>query len=287
MNASSRARALTTHIHARLPFGLLPLAIAIATLVAVPLAHAATSAGDPTAPTGAIVPVAQDASFHPEVSGRVSDRSASRGDAIHVRGIVRHAGTGNARVVLAARRAGHRDWFKVAAARVKPGKKFTIRWSGSKPGRYLTKLTVTKYGKSASDHLGAAFVFRNSFASYYGPGLYGSGLACGGRECAASPPQRQGGRRPVQDSRRPRPEDRRDSGDALDGLEPDGRSAVVDDPRERPQEKARTGENAYPAAASLAVAAFSDLRLATGKRKRVFHGVDSSSRHRPYLGVQR
>jgi rare lipoprotein A (peptidoglycan hydrolase) len=169
MQKSSRVRAVWLY------------AVAL-TLFAVPIAHAAASDDQPTDTTGAITaPVAQEASFHPQIGARLSDASSTGRDGIHVRGLVLHAGSGNTKVVLAARRQGHSRWFKAATATVKPGKKFTIAWHSKKPGRYLTKITAYKYGKQVSDHLGAAFVYRTSFASYYGPGLYGSGLACGGR----------------------------------------------------------------------------------------------------------
>ncbi|MGH2906620.1 MAG: septal ring lytic transglycosylase RlpA family protein [Solirubrobacterales bacterium] len=179
--SSSRVRALPSHLAVRIPFELLPLAVAVMILFAAPaIASAAAGTDGATAPTGAAAPQAQDATFKPEIEGRVSDRSSTGHDGIHVRGRATHVGTGKTKVVLSARRAGHKRWFKVATTKVKPGKKFTIGWAGSRPGRFLTKLTVYKYGKSATDHLGAAFVFRSTFASYYGPGLYGGGLACGG-----------------------------------------------------------------------------------------------------------
>jgi hypothetical protein len=180
MQFSTRVRALTSYASARTPFEILPLAIATVILLAVPIARAAASDEAPTPPTGAVTPIAQDASFHPEIGGRLSDSSSTGRDGIHVRGLVLHAGSGKSKVVLSARRQGHRDWFKVATAKVRSGKKFTLAWHAKRPGRYLTKLAVSKYGESASDHLGAAYVFRTSFASYYGPGLYGGGLACGG-----------------------------------------------------------------------------------------------------------
>lgn len=182
MQLSSRARAVKAYALARTPFEILPLAVATLILFAVPIAHAAASADEPTPSTGAAAPapLAQDAAFHPEIGARLSDRSDNGRDGIHIRGLVQHAGTGNTKVVLAARRQGSSKWSKVAQKNVIPGKKFTLGWNGKRPGRYLTKVTVYKYGKNASDHLGAAFVFRTSFASYYGPGLYGGGLACGG-----------------------------------------------------------------------------------------------------------
>jgi hypothetical protein len=185
---SLRARAEALRANTRLPFGAIPLTIGVAILLIVPIANAATSTA-PTSSTGsspAAAPVANLAEFKPQIDGRLSDKRSVSGDGIHARGVVSHAGTGNAVVRLTVRRAGSKRWAKVAATKVKPGKKFSLGWKGGKPGRYATRLTVTKYGKSADDHLGNAYVFRRSFASYYGPGLYGSGLACGGHLTAST-----------------------------------------------------------------------------------------------------
>lgn len=184
-----RVRAETLRANTRLPFGAISMAIAAAILVIVPIANAATATA-PTTSTGgsqpAAAPVAEQADFNPQIDGRLSDPRSVSGDGVHVRGVVTHAGTGNAVVRLTVRKAGSMHWTKVTATKVKPGKKFSLGWKGSRPGRYATRLTVTKYGKSASERLGNAYVFRRSFASYYGPGLYGSGLACGGHLTAST-----------------------------------------------------------------------------------------------------
>jgi rare lipoprotein A (peptidoglycan hydrolase) len=149
----------------------------------VPIAQAAT-AGETGATNGTgaqLSPVVQDAAFRPAITGRMVDRNSFGHDGVHARAVVTNAGSGSALVTLRVRRAGRTAWKKALATRVKPGKKFTLSWRGQRPGRYLTKITVSKYGKQASDHLGAVYVYRKSFASWYGPGLYGGGLACGGR----------------------------------------------------------------------------------------------------------
>ena len=60
------------------------------------------------------------------------------------------------------------------------GQEVHARLERKAPRALPDKADRTKHGKSASDHLGAADASRTSFASYYGPGLYGGGLACGG-----------------------------------------------------------------------------------------------------------
>ncbi|HEV7918332.1 MAG TPA: septal ring lytic transglycosylase RlpA family protein [Solirubrobacterales bacterium] len=153
--------------------------------MAAPAAHAATAqdgAVVPTATTGA--PVVQEAAVKPEVGGRLSDRHSVRGNGIRVRGLVK-AGHGRALVSLRVRRAGTKSWHGVARKRVDVGKKFALKWRGGRPGRYVVRLTAQKSGKSSSDSLGTAYVYRSGHASWYGPGFYGGRTACGQRLTAS------------------------------------------------------------------------------------------------------
>lgn len=167
----------------RTPFGMVHI-VALAALIAAPVAHAApggtvqgmsTDAGEPSPSP------LQNAAFKPQIQGRVSDRNSLDGDGVHVRGIVTHAGGGPALVKLQVRRAGRHGWMSAGAAHVKDGSKFTLSWHGRRPGRFLARLVVRKNGQRATDRLGAVFVFRRSFASWYGPGFIGGRTACGGR----------------------------------------------------------------------------------------------------------
>ena len=88
---------------------------------------------------------------------------------------------GRAVVRLQVRKVGKRAWRQVVATRAANGKKFTLRWRGGKPGRYLTRLVVRKSGRAATDRLGAVYVYRATFASWYGPGFMGNRTACGQR----------------------------------------------------------------------------------------------------------
>lgn len=162
---------------ARLPTGLLPLAIAIMVLVAVPLARA-----DGDSPTsGGATPIAGEAAMHPQINGRLVRSRSISGSAIAVRARVRGAGRRVVHVRMAVRSSGARRWHTVRRVKVRGGKAFTLRWRDGRPGRYMTRVSVRKYGRSDADRTGRAYVFRRSYASYYGPGLYGGGLACGGR----------------------------------------------------------------------------------------------------------
>jgi hypothetical protein len=60
--------------------------------------------------------------------------------------------------------------------------RFHARWSAAGPGRYRVR-AVAAGNRSATrgaDRAGRLTVFRRAVASWYGPGLYGGGVACGG-----------------------------------------------------------------------------------------------------------
>ncbi len=172
-------RAQTTLNSIKLPIGVVPLALATLVLVAVPIARAAGTDGQKTG--GATSQKSSKASKAVHISGRFTARRATGRGGIKVRGIVTGAVSGSARVRLKVRRIGTNNWHSVATRVVRGGHHFTLKWTKGKPGRYRTRLTVNKAGRVVSDTLGNAYIFRRSFASYYGPGLYGGGLACGGR----------------------------------------------------------------------------------------------------------
>jgi len=60
--------------------------------------------------------------------------------------------------------------------------RFRARWTAAAPGRYRAR-AVAKGDRNAArggDRGGRVTVFRRAVASWYGPGLYGNGVACGG-----------------------------------------------------------------------------------------------------------
>jgi hypothetical protein len=161
----------------------LPLAVATLILIAVPIARATTAEEAATSQGGAAAqeaPVATEAARNPKISGRLVRSRSVNGSGITVRAKLTGVGRGKAHVRLAVRSSGSKKWRVVATDNIRGGKKFNLKWRGGSPGRYMTRVSVRKFGQSASDRTGRAFVFRRSYASYYGPGLYGGGLACGG-----------------------------------------------------------------------------------------------------------
>ena len=55
---------------------------------------------------------------------------------------------------------------------------YRVRWHAQGSGTYRARATVT--GSMVHSHGMTVYAFRPAEASYYGPGLYGGGLACGG-----------------------------------------------------------------------------------------------------------
>jgi rare lipoprotein A (peptidoglycan hydrolase) len=159
------------------------LALATIVLIAVPIARATSTEDAATSQGGAAAqeaPVVTEAARKPKITGKLVRSRSVGGSGIKVQARLRGVGHGKAHVRLAVRASGSRKWRVVASTNARGGKKFNLRWRGGNPGRYMTRVSVRKFGRSASDRTGRAFVFRKSFASYYGPGLYGGGLACGG-----------------------------------------------------------------------------------------------------------
>lgn len=178
--AVNRIESTLAAVH--MPAGLLPFAIAIAVLIAVPIARASTTNNPNPSATGASGgAVAIEAASKPAIRAKLVSRRSIGGSSIRVTGRLRGTGRGKSHVRLSVRAAGARAWRTVASGNFRADEKFTLRWRGHGPGRYMTRVSVRKFGRTAVDRTGRAWVFRRSFASYYGPGFYGGALACGGR----------------------------------------------------------------------------------------------------------
>jgi rare lipoprotein A len=110
------------------------------------------------------------------VALHVSEHSVLSGDSVTLRGKVRPGGAHRVKVVI-----GGPD-HKTLAVRTKPDGTFRVKWDAERIGNY----DVTAYGvhdaRVRGSHSPARQLtaFRLAGASYYGPGLYGNGVACGG-----------------------------------------------------------------------------------------------------------
>jgi rare lipoprotein A (peptidoglycan hydrolase) len=110
------------------------------------------------------------------VSLHVSRHSTLSGRSLVLRGRVRPGGRRRVKLVLRGSGGG------VVRTSSRANGSFAVRWSPKRPGAYR----VRAYGVHDRAVRGSASVsrrltaYRQAEASYYGPGLYGNGVACGG-----------------------------------------------------------------------------------------------------------
>ena len=121
----------------------------------------------------ALAPAQADAqTAPPDIKLKVS-KHRLQGKDIKVRGLL--AGPAGREVRVMTRK--NRGWR--TAGRVKTGP--DGRFSTTVPARRLGRLHVRVLGPSGSrSEKRRVFIYRRAHASYYGPGLYGNRLACGG-----------------------------------------------------------------------------------------------------------
>jgi len=84
--------------------------------------------------------------------------------------------------VTLERRAG-RSWKTIDKARTSSTGRFTLTYRSRKAGTTRVRVRFAGDGttKPESRRIGRLNVYRPALASWYGPGLYGGALACGGR----------------------------------------------------------------------------------------------------------
>jgi rare lipoprotein A (peptidoglycan hydrolase) len=68
----------------------------------------------------------------------------------------------------------------VARTRTRAGGKFRTTWRGRQVGRFAMRVAAPGSGVPSRRVSGKLTVYRPVTASWYGPGLYGNHLACGG-----------------------------------------------------------------------------------------------------------
>ena len=86
-------------------------------------------------------------------------------------------GTPNTRVFVQIRSA---SWKTVARTHTRAGGRFRTHWRGNQLGRFSLRAVAPASGAPARTARGKVIVYRAAAASWYGPGLYGNKLACGG-----------------------------------------------------------------------------------------------------------
>ncbi len=110
------------------------------------------------------------------VSLHLSTHTVLSGNGLAVRGKVRPSGRHRVKIVFRGRET------EVRGVRTKANGTFALRWAPERTGSYA----VRAYGVHSKRVRASRSVprkltsYRFAHASYYGPGLYGNGVACGG-----------------------------------------------------------------------------------------------------------
>jgi rare lipoprotein A len=139
-------------------------------------AAAALSAGAVVPATAKQAPRDRPQRATGHVSLHVARHAVLSGEQLVVHGRVRPEGRHKVKVVFRGPDGG------LATATTKPSGAFAVRWEASAPGNY----EVRAYGVHDRRATGSSSParkltsFRYAGASYYCPGLYGNGVACGG-----------------------------------------------------------------------------------------------------------
>jgi len=110
------------------------------------------------------------------VSLHLSTHAVLKGNGLALRGKVRPRGRHRVKLVFRGRRGG------VRGVTTKANGTFALRWAPERTGSYAVRAYAVhdrriRASRSRSRKL---TTYRLADASYYGPGLYGNGVACGG-----------------------------------------------------------------------------------------------------------
>jgi rare lipoprotein A len=76
--------------------------------------------------------------------------------------------------------ASGRRWKTVARTRTRAGGRFSLSWRAKRLGRFRMRAVAPSTRAPAGRVRGKVVVYRTAAASWYGPGLYGNRMACGG-----------------------------------------------------------------------------------------------------------
>jgi hypothetical protein len=139
---------------------------------------AAPAGSQEPAPAPAATPVATKASS--ALTVRSVRRHVTTGRSVVVRGRLSPATRGHA-VSLQVRRGGR--WTTVDKSRTTGAGTYRLAWKTRRPGTRTLRVHFagTREVRSGRRTIGRANVYRRAVASWYGPGLFGNKLGCGGR----------------------------------------------------------------------------------------------------------
>lgn len=83
-------------------------------------------------------------------------------------------------VAVIVQTAKGKGWHQVARSKTNGGGRFSAAWRPRHAGSYAVRIRALFPGVKPWRVSGRVDAYRAAMASYYGPGLYGSALACGG-----------------------------------------------------------------------------------------------------------
>jgi rare lipoprotein A len=105
---------------------------------------------------------------------RLLDKTVKQGDKVTIKGHVAPAGT--------SRKVAVKVGDETIRTRTSRGGGFKVRWKADDTGETTVRVRAgaDKIAAGSGDKAGRVAVLRPAIASYYGPGLYGNPMACGG-----------------------------------------------------------------------------------------------------------
>jgi rare lipoprotein A (peptidoglycan hydrolase) len=149
-------------------YGRSAAALSVAASIAAPaLAPAATEAQTAAPAAPAVAAALHVSAQHHVLAGRKAS----------VTGTLSSGRPGVPVVVQTQKGSG---WHAVARTSTKAGGRFATAWRPRRPGAYKVQVRAIAPGVAPWRVSGKVAVYHPAMASYYGPGLYGSALACGG-----------------------------------------------------------------------------------------------------------
>jgi hypothetical protein len=142
-----------------------------AELASAPLATAASATTAPRIDTGT---GSERIAVRSRTDATVHGRHTTAGKSVRVEGLVTPAGE-RRKVVVAI--GGHQE-----TTRAGRDGRFSVSWQARSTGTYPVRVSARSNhaAKGSSDRAGRVTVYRPAAASWYGPGLYGNTMACGG-----------------------------------------------------------------------------------------------------------
>ena len=153
---------------------------AISIAVAVVGSSAAAQQSAPSEPAPVFAAAAAPAKVKTSLGVRTKRLNVRAGRTAVVAGTLRPARAG--RVVTLERRAG-RGWKTIDKARTTASGRYALRYRtrGADLMTVRVKFGGDRTGRPARRDVGRLNAFRPALASWYGPGLFGNALGCGGR----------------------------------------------------------------------------------------------------------